>query len=132
MNELDKIAEEVPSDSLRIKNDDKKISVNDIIKFFTNEDNEKNTQIIAGRVFQKNKKLNFTETFFKLYQEEIKKIETKNNKDLDNSFFNLNKKILFNNIYHTKEIINLYGIDEEKIIMFLVGTLIQSIYDEKD
>jgi kynurenine formamidase len=132
MNELDKIVSEVPSDSLKIKSDDKKVSVNDIIEFFTDKDTEKNAQIIAGRVFQKNKKLNFTETFFKLYEEEIKKIETKNNKDLDNSFFNLNKKILSNNIYYIKEIINLYGLDEKRLIMFLVGTLIQSIYDEKN
>ena len=65
-------------------------------------------------------------------QEEINNLESKNNKDLDNSFFNLNKKILSSNIYNIKEIIKLYNIDEDRIISFFIGTLIQSIYDEKD
>ena len=94
--------------------------------------NLKNTQLVAGRVFQKNKKLKFIDNFFKLIEEEINKLETKNNKDLDASFFNLNKKILSNNFYNLKEIINLYNIDEERILYFIIGTLIQSIYDKKD
>ena len=57
--------------------------------------------------------------------------QDKNNKDLDKSFFNFNKKILSSNIYHINEIINLYNLDGDRIINFLIGTLIQSIYDSK-
>ncbi len=128
----DKIATDVPSTSLQCSNAEKEITIEQIVHFFTNKDDEKATQIVTGRVYQKNKKLKFLETFFKLIEEEIVKLETKNNKDLDNSFFNLNKKILSANIYNIKEIINLYGIDEDRLVTFLVGTVIQSIYDKKD
>jgi hypothetical protein len=132
MNELEKISKDVPTSSLQNDKIEEKVSIEDIIDFFTNKETDKNNQLITGRVFQKNKKLKFTENFFKLIEEEVNKFETKNNKDLDVSFFNLNKKILSNNLYNIKEIINLYNIDEGRLIMFLVGTVIQSIYDKKD
>ena len=132
MNNLDNITKEVPSSTLQNDEVKNKISIEEIVDFFTNKDNLKNTQLVAGRVFQKNKKLKFIDNFFKLIEEEINKLETKNNKDLDASFFNLNKKILSNNFYNLKEIINLYNIDEERILYFIIGTLIQSIYDKKD
>ena len=128
----DKIATDVPSTSLQHVNTPKEITVEQIVHFFTSKDEDKKAQIVTGRVYQKNKQLKILETFFKLIEEEISKLETKNNKDLDNSFFNLNKKILSANIYNIKEIINLYGIDESRLITFLVGTVIQSIYDKKD
>jgi len=128
----DKIATDIPSTSLQPVNGVTEINIEQIVDFFTGEDNDKKTQLVTGRVYQKNKKLKFLETFFKLIEEEISKLETKNNKDLDNSFFNLNKKILSANIYNIKEIINLYGIDEDRLVTFLVGTVIQSIYDKKD
>ena len=128
----DKIAKDVPSTSLQHNNVEQEITIEQLVRFFTGNDNNKTTQIVTGRVYQKNKKLKFLETFFKLIEEEIVKLETKNNKDLDNSFFNLNKKILSANIYNIKEIINLYGIDEDRLVTFLVGTVIQSIYDKKD
>ena len=127
-----KIATDVPTTSLQQANTEKEITLEEIVNFFTKEDKDKNTQLVTGRVYQKNKKLKFLETFFKLIEEEINKLETKNNKDLDNSFFNLNKKILSANIYNIKEIINLYGVDEDRLVTFLVGTVIQSIYDKKD
>ena len=128
----DRVAKDVPCSSLQHIVNEPEIPVEEIVRFFTDKDNNKETQIVTGRVYQKNKKLKFLETFFKLIEEEISKLETKNNKDLDNSFFNLNKKILSANIYNIKEIINLYGIDEDRLITFLVGTVIQSIYDKKD
>jgi hypothetical protein len=128
----DRIAKDVPSTSLQHSAAEKELTIEQIVNYFTGNDNNKATQIVTGRVYQKNKKLKFLETFFKLIEEEISKLETKNNKDLDNSFFNLNKKILSANIYNIKEIINLYGIDEDRLITFLVGTVIQSIYDKKD
>ena len=130
-SELDKITTEKPPTSF-IKDIKKEINIDDVISFFVNEDIDKKNQILSGRVYQKNKKIKLLETFFKILQEEINKTESKNVKDLDNSFFNLNKKILSSNIHNIKEIINLYNIDEERIIYFILGTLIQSIYDEKD
>ena len=132
MNNLDNITKEVPSSTLQNDKVTNEILIEQIVDFFTSKDNLKNTQLVAGRVFQKNKKLKFIDNFFKLIEEETNKLETKNNKDLDNSFFNLNKKILSANIYNIKEIINLYGIDEDRLVTFLVGTVIQSIYDKKD
>ena len=132
MDNLKNITKEVSSTSLDIKNENKKMSLEEIINFFTDHNEINSQQLVAGRIYQKNKKLKFLETFFKLVEEEISKIETKNNKDLDNSFFNLNKKILSNNIYNIKEIINIYGIDENRLITFLLGTVIQSLYDKKD
>ena len=130
-SELDKITTEKPPTSF-IKDIKKEINIDDVISFFVNEDIDKKNQILSGRVYQKNKKIKLLETFFKILQEEINKTESKNVKDLDNSFFNINKKILSSNIHNIKEIINLYNIDEERIIYFILGTLIQSIYDEKD
>ena len=132
MDNLKNITKEVSSTSLDIKNENRKMSLEEIINFFTDHNEINSQQLVAGRIYQKNKKLKFLETFFKLVEEEISKIETKNNKDLDNSFFNLNKKILSNNIYNIKEIINIYGIDENRLITFLLGTVIQSLYDKKD
>lgn len=131
MSELDKITKEIDN-GFQIKKEEKNIAIEDIVKFFTGGDIEKNNQIITGRVYQKNKDIKLIDNVFKILEEEIKKIETKNNKDLDNSFFNLNKKILSTNLYNIKEIINLYSIDEKRIIYFLIGTVIQSIYDKKD
>jgi hypothetical protein len=128
----DKIATDIPSTSLQQFNTEKEITIDQIVQFFTDKDNDKSTQITTGRVYQKNKDIKLIDNIFKILEEEIKKIETKNNKDLDNSFFNLNKKILSTNLYNIKEIINLYKIDEKRIIYFIIGTVIQSIYDKKD
>jgi hypothetical protein len=131
MSELDKVIKDVPNgfNTVETKKD---INIDDVVEFFTKNNIDKNNQITTGRVYQKNKELKLIDNVFKILEEEIKKIETKNNKDLDNSFFNLNKKILSSNMYNLKEIINLYNIDEKRIIYFLIGTVIQSIYDKKD
>ena len=131
MDKLKKITTEVPNGFVE-KKEEKTISIDKVISFFTENDAEKNSVILAGRVFQKNKKIKIIENLFKLLEEEIKKMESKNNKDLDNAFFNLNKKIVSTNLYNIKEIMNQYNIDESRIIYFLLGTLIQSIYDKKD
>lgn len=132
MNEVDKIAKEVKNGSLFNQEEVKKeYDIEDIINFFIEANFDNKSTLTAGRVFQKNKKNNLIETFFKLITEEINKMESKNNKDLDNSFFNLNKKILSNNIYNLKEIIKTYNIDEERLTYFLLGTLIQYIYESR-
>ena len=66
-----------------------------------------------------------------MLQEEVEKIDSKNNKDLDKSFFNLNKKILSSNLYNIKEILKTYDIDEKRLSYFLLGTLIQYIYESR-
>jgi hypothetical protein len=131
MDKLENITTEVPNGFVE-KKEEKIISIDEVISFFTENDAEKNSIILAGRVFQKNKKIKIVENLFKLLEEEIKKMESKNNKDLDNAFFNLNKKIISTNLYNIKEIMNQYNIDESRIIYFLLGTLIQYIYDKKD
>ena len=130
MGKLENITTEVPNGFVE-KKEEKIISIDEVISFFTENDAEKNSIILAGRVFQKNKKIKIVENLFKLLEEEIKKMESKNNKDLDNAFFNLNKKIVSTNLYNIKEIMNQYNIDESRIIYFLLGTLIQYIYESR-
>ena len=130
MEKLDDIIKEV---DYNLKDDQppKDIDIEDVMKFLVDDNNEIKTTITSGRVYQKNKKLNFIETLFKLVEEEIGKMESKNNRDSDNSFFNLNKKILSNNLFSIKEIFKQYNLDEKRISNFVLGTLIQSIYDSK-
>ena len=129
MEKLDDITKEV---NYNLKEDQppKDIDIDDVMKFLV-DNNEIKTTITTGRVYQKNKKLNFIDTLFKLLEEEIGKMESKNNRDSDNSFFNLNKKILSNNLFSIKEIFKQYNLDEKRISNFILGTLIQSIYDSK-
>lgn len=119
--------------SAPLNNEDVKIEydIDEIISFFIKDNVDNKSTFTAGRVYQKNKKNNLIETFFKLVTEEVGKIESKNNKDLDNSFFNLNKKILSNNVYNLKEILKTYNIDEERLTYFLLGTLIQYMYESR-
>ena len=131
MNELDKLTKEVQPNKFIRNKDNNKLDVNDIVEFFIDNNLENKSSLVAGRVYQKNKKNDIIETIFKLIEEEIKKMESKNNKDSDASFFNLNKKILSNNVYNLKEIIRTYDIDVEKISYFIIGTLIQYVYESK-
>lgn len=131
MNELDKLTKEIQPNKFIHSNDNNKLDVNDIVEFFIDNNIENKSSLVAGRVYQKNKKNDIIETIFKLIEEEIKKMESKNNKDSDASFFNLNKKILSNNVYNLKEIIRTYDIDVEKISYFIIGTLIQYVYESK-
>ena len=130
MEKLDDIIKEV---NYNLKDDQppKDADIEDVMKFLVDDNNEIKTIITSGRVYQKNKKLNFIDTLFKLLEEEIGKMESKNNRDSDNSFFNLNKKILSNNLFSIKEIFKQYNLDEKRISNFILGTLIQSIYDSK-
>jgi len=130
MEKLDDIIKEV---NYNLKDDEtsNNIDIEDIMNFLVENNSENKTIITSGRVYQKNKKLNFIETIFKLIEEEIGKMESKNNRDSDNSFFNLNKKILSNNLFSIKEIFKQYNLDENRISNFVLGTLIQSIYDSK-
>ena len=130
MEKLDDIIKEV---NYNLKDDEtsKNIDIEDIMNFLVENNSQNKTIITSGRVYQKNKKLNFIDTLFKLLEEEIGKMESKNNRDSDNSFFNLNKKVLSNNLFSIKEIFKQYNLDEKRISNFILGTLIQSIYDSK-
>ena len=130
MEKLDDIIKEV---NYNLKEDEtsNNIDIEDIMNFLVENNSEIKTIITSGRVYQKNKKLNFIDTLFKLLEEEIGKMESKNNRDSDNSFFNLNKKILSNNLFSIKEIFKQYNFNEKRISNFILGTLIQSIYDSK-
>lgn len=109
-----------------------KITINDIIFYLTENEIEIKNKFITGQVYQKNKKLKLLDTFFKQIEDQIKKMESKNNKDSDNTFFNLNKRIVLTNLSNIKEILNLYDIDEETILYFTLGTLIQYIHDKQN
>ena len=88
MSELEEIAEEKKNGALFNQEEVKKeYDIEDIINFFIEDNIDNKSTLTAGRVYQKNKKNNLIETFFKLVTEEVNKMESKNNKDLDNSFF---------------------------------------------
>lgn len=108
-----------------------KINLDDIVNFISPDNPDIKNSLVSGRVFQTNKNMQYLDTLFKLLEEEIGKIETKNNRDADNTFFNLNKKMLFNNMHNMKEIIKHYNINEERILYFLLGTVIQYIYESR-
>ena len=108
-----------------------KINLDDIVNFLSPDNPDVKNSLVSGRVFQTNKNMQYLDTLFKLLEEEIGKIETKNNRDADNTFFNLNKKMLFNNMHNMKEIIKHYNINEERILYFLLGTVIQYIYESR-
>lgn len=131
MNEVEKNSQEIQPTSLNFDEIKKEFNVDEIVDFFINENFDRKSTLISGRVYQKNKKHELVDVFFKLITEEIKKIQSKNNRDLDNSLFNLNKKILLNNVDNIKEIIKIYNIDEERIAYFIIGTLIQYIYESR-
>lgn len=130
MKNLDSITNEVKNGFQEPENKEK-INLDDIYDFLIPDNADNKNSLLSGRVYQKNKNIEFLDTFFKLLEEEINKIETKNNRDADNTFFNLNKKILFNNMYNIKEIVKQYNLNEERILYFLLGTVIQYIYESK-
>ena len=130
MKNLDSITNEVKNGFQEPKKE-QKINLDDIYDFLIPDNTDNKNSLLSGRVYQKNKNIEFLDTFFKLLEEEINKIETKNNRDADNTFFNLNKKILYNNMYNIKEIVKQYNLNEERILYFLLGTVIQYIYESK-
>lgn len=130
MKNLDSITNEVKNGFQEPKKEEK-INLDDIYNFLTPDNTDNKNSLLSGRVYQKNKNIEFLDTFFKLLEEEINKIETKNNRDADSTFFNLNKKILYNNMYNIKEIVKQYNLNEERILYFLLGTVIQYIYESK-
>jgi|TARA_A100000172_G_scaffold57199_1_gene37044 hypothetical protein len=135
MNEVEKFEKhtvEVNSTSLKEDTEKGEILFEDVLKFFNTGDKENDNALLNGLVYQKNKDNRFIDTIFKQLKENINNIQTKNNADSDTFLFNTNKKILFNNIEHINSIIKNYDIKEEKILHFILGTLIQYIYEFKE
>ena len=132
MNEVEKFekhAVEVESNSLKEDNKKDEIFFNDVLEFFNTGNKENDNALLDGLVYQKNKDIKFIDNIFKLLKENVNNIKSKNNADYDNFLFNTNKKILSNNIDHINSIIKNYDIKEEKILYFILGTLIQYIYE---
>lgn len=135
MNEVEKFekhAVEVESNSLKEDNKKDEIFFNDVLEFFNTGNKENDNALLDGLVYQKNKDIKFIDNIFKLLKENVNNIKSKNNADYDNFLFNTNKKILSNNIDHINSIIKNYDIKEEKILYFILGTLIQYIYEFKE
>ena len=135
MNEVEKFekhAVEVESNSLKQDNKKDEIFFNDVLEFFNTGNKENDNALLDGLVYQKNKDIKFIDNIFKLLKENVNNIKSKNNADYDNFLFNTNKKILSNNIDHINSIIKNYDIKEEKILYFILGTLIQYIYEFKE
>ena len=130
MKNLDSITNEVKNGFPEPEKNEKN-NLDDIVNFLSPDNPDVKNSLVSGRVFQTNKNMQYLDTLFKLLEEEIGKIETKNNRDADNTFFNLNKKMLFNNMHNMKEIIKHYNINEERILYFLLGTVIQYIYESR-
>lgn len=134
MNEIekfDKHATEVDNSLSRPRVEEDYLTIEQVVKFFENDDYDFKTSLQKGLVFQTNKELKIVDLFFKELLQEIDSIKSKNNRDLDMSFFNINKKVLSSNLSNIKQIFKHYNIDDKKIIGFLIGTLIQYTYESK-
>ena len=101
MNNLDKLTKEVKPNNFIEKNSENNLNIDDIIEFFLDNDVDNKSSLVAGRVYQKNKKNDIIETLFKLIEGEIKKSESKNNKDFKLKENNLNN-LKSNNIKSDK------------------------------
>jgi uncharacterized protein (UPF0305 family) len=108
------------------------ISLDDVIEFLKGNNFEDNQNIDAGLIYQKNKDLRFIDNFFKSIISQIQEIQSKDNNKSDKFLFNTNKKILENNLNSIREIFKIYDLKEEKIFYFLLGTMIQYIYESKE
>lgn len=108
------------------------ISLDDIIEFLKGNNFEDNQNIDAGLIYQKNKDLRFIDNFFKSIISQIQEMQSKDNNKSDKFLFNTNKKILENNLNSIREIFKIYDLKEEKIFYFLLGTMIQYIYESKE
>lgn len=134
MNEIekfDKHTTEVDNSLSKHKIEEGQLTIEQVVKFFENGDYNFKASLQKGLVFQTNKELKIIDLFFKELLQEIDSIKSKNNRDLDTSFFNINKKVLSSNLSNIKQIFKHYNINDEKIIGFLIGTLIQYTYESK-
>ena len=134
MNEIekfDKHTTEVDNSLSKPRVVEDQLTIEQVVKFFENDDYDFKASLQKGLVFQTNKELKIVDLFFKELLQEIESIKSKNNRDLDMSFFNINKKVLSSNLSNIKQIFKHYNINDKKIIGFLIGTLIQYTYESK-
>lgn len=127
----DKHFKDVKPTSFSSDKKEDKISINELIDFFKDGNFENYQEFNNGLVYQKNKDIKLVELFFKLLIEEADKIQSKAKNTDDNILFKNNKKILITNLNFIRETFNQYGINESKMLYFLLGTFIQYIYEQR-
>ena len=130
-NEFDKHFKDVSPTSFDSLEKKQKISLDELLNFFKDGSFEDYTELNNGVVYQKNKNLKLVERFFKLLIEEADKVQSKAKNNDDSILFKNNKKILITNLNFIRETFNQYGIDEKRIMYFLLGTFIQYIYEQR-
>ena len=57
MNNLDKLTKEVKPNNFIEKNSENNLNIDDIIEFFLDNDVDNKSSLVAGRVYQKNKRI---------------------------------------------------------------------------
>tara|TARA_R110000850_G_scaffold17269_10_gene53296 strand:- start:2342 stop:2746 length:405 start_codon:yes stop_codon:yes gene_type:complete len=127
----DKHFKEVKPTSFSEEKKEVNITLNELINFFKDGNFENYQELNNGLVYQKNKDLKLVEQFFKLLIEEADKVQSKAKNTEDNILFKNNKKILVTNLNFIRETFNQYGINESRILYFLLGTFIQYIYEQR-
>jgi|TARA_R110002012_G_scaffold222196_1_gene394048 hypothetical protein len=127
----DKHFKDVKPTSFSSDKKEDKISINELIDFFKDGNFENYQEFNNGLVYQKNKDIKLVEQFFKLLIEEADKIQSKAKNTDDNILFKNNKKILITNLNFIRETFNQYGINESRMLYFLLGTFIQYIYEQR-
>jgi len=127
----DKHFKDVKPTSFSSDKKEDKITINELIDFFKDGNFENYQEFNNGLVYQKNKDIKLVEQFFKLLIEEADKIQSKAKNTDDNILFKNNKKILITNLNFIRETFNQYGINESRMLYFLLGTFIQYIYEQR-
>ncbi len=120
---------EIPSTSLKEDNIDTSINFNNFDTLIKEEFPDLYHNFLEGKTLQKNKKVDIINIFFKNLIEHIDQINNQNIGDNNNNLFKINKKIIKNNIESLQSIFNLYELKDDKITFFILGTLIQYIYE---
>ena len=120
---------EIPSTSLKEDNIDTSINFNNFDILIKEEFPDLYHNFLEGKTLQKNKKVDIINIFFKQLIEHMDQINNQNVGDNNNNLFKINKKIIKNNIESLQSIFNLYELKDDKITFFILGTLIQYIYE---
>lgn len=120
---------EIPSTSLKEDNIDTSINFDNFDTLIKEEFPDLYHNFLEGKTLQKNKKVDIINIFFKQLIEHMDQINNQNIGDNNNNLFKINKKIIKNNIESLQSIFNLYELKDDKITFFILGTLIQYIYE---
>jgi len=120
---------EVPSSSLNedIVNSD--INFDKVDNYIKENFSDFYHNFIEGKTIQKNKNLDIINIFFKSLVDHVDNINNENIGDNNSNLFKINKKIIKTNIESIQSIFNLYELKQDKINFFILGTLIQYMYE---